>query len=144
MRNVNKKNIIEDISSLRCFNRLSDKTDSYLVDVRTSPEWKFVGIPDLSIIKKQTIFVSFLIYPEMNENKNFEKEILDQGIKKNDHLYFICRSGQRSLNASELLINKGFYNCFNVVDGFEGEPNSHKKRSLINGWKYNNLPWKQQ
>ena len=141
MRNVNKKNIIEDISSLRCFNRLSDKTDSYLVDVRTSPEWEFVGIPDLSIIKKQTIFVSFLIYPEMNENKNFEKEILDQGIKKNDHLYFICRSGQRSLNASELLINSGFYNCFNVVDGFEGESNSHRKRSLINGWKYNNLPW---
>ena len=70
MRNVNKKNIIEDISSLRCFNILSDKTNSYLVDVRTSPEWEFVGIPDLSIIKKQTILVSFLFYPKMNENKN--------------------------------------------------------------------------
>jgi len=144
VRNVNKNYRVLNVSSLQCFEILSNKTDTYLIDVRTQPEWEFAGIPDLSIINKKIIFVSFLIYPHMDKNKDFEKEILNQRIKKNDHLYFICRSGQRSLNASELLINSGFYNCFNVVDGFEGELNSHRKRSLINGWKYNNLPWKQQ
>ena len=143
MRNVNKNHTIQNVSSIECFKILSNVTDSYLVDVRTLPEWKFVGVPNLSIINKETIFVSLLIYPDMDENKNFEKEILDQGIQKNNNLYFICRSGQRSLYAAEFLINSGFSNCFNVHDGFEGDQNQHKKRSLINGWKYNNLPWKQ-
>jgi rhodanese-related sulfurtransferase len=65
------------------------------------------------------------------------------GIKKNNLLYLICRSGQRSYNAAKLLLDNGFTNCFNVIDGFEGELNQQKKRSLIDGWKYNNLPWRQ-
>ena len=143
MRNVSKNNIIKNISSKECFEILSNKADAYLIDVRTLPEWKFVGVPDLSIINKETFFVSWQIYPEMNENKNFKKQILDLGIQTNSNLYFICRSGRRSLYAAKLLINNGFSSCFNIYDGFEGDLNQHKKRSLINGWKYNNLPWKQ-
>ena len=143
MRNVNTNYIVQNISSKECYKILSNKTDSYLIDVRTRPEWEFVGVPDLSIINKEAIFVSFQVYPDMNENKNFEKEILELGISKNSNLYFICRSGRRSLYAAKLLINNGFSSCFNIHDGFEGNLNQHKKRSLINGWKYNNLPWKQ-
>ena len=143
MWNVSKNNIIQNISSKECFEILSNNTDAYLIDVRTQPEWQFVGVPDLSQINKETIFISWLIYPKMNKNKNFERQILNQGIKKKNNLYFICRSGQRSLYASKLLIKNGFSSCFNVYDGFEGDLNKHKKRSLINGWKYNNLPWKQ-
>jgi len=143
IKHKNKNNTIQNISSKECFKILSNKTDSYLIDVRTLPEWKFVGVPDLFPINKETIFVSWQIYPKMNENKNFEKQILDIGIKKNNQLYLICRSGQRSYNAAKLLFDNGFINCFNLSDGFEGDLNQHKKRSLINGWKYNNLPWKQ-
>ena len=143
IKHKNKNNTIQNISSKECFKILSNKTDSYLIDVRTLPEWKFIGVPDLFPINKETIFVSWQIYPQMNENKNFEKQILDLGIQKNNNLYFICRSGQRSLCAAKLLINNGFTCCFNIHDGFEGDLNQHKKRSLINGWKYNNLPWKQ-
>lgn len=143
MWNVSKNNIIQNISSKECFEILSNKVDAYLIDVRTLPEWKFVGVPDLSLINKETFFVSWQIYPEMNENKNFKEQILDLGIQKNSNLYFICRSGQRSLNAAKLLINNGFSSCFNIHDGFEGDLDQHNKRSLINGWKYNNLPWKQ-
>ena len=143
MWNVNKNPMIQNISSKKCFKILSNKTNSYLIDVRTLPEWKFAGVPDLFSINKETIFVSWQIYPEMNENKNFEKKILDRGIKKSSNLYFICRSGQRSLCAAKLLTNNGFSSCFNIYDGFEGDLNQNNKRSLINGWKYNNLPWKQ-
>ena len=143
MRNVNTNHIVQNISSKECYKILSNKTDSYLIDVRTRPEWEFVGVPDLSIINKEAIFVSFQVYPDMNENKNFKKEILDQKIQKDNNLYLICRSGQRSLYAARLLINNGFSNCYNVYDGFEGDLNQYKKRSVINGWKCNNLPWKQ-
>ena len=82
---LNNKNYrIQNISSKKCFEILSKEKVAYLIDVRTHAEWQFVGVPDLSAIKKEVIFVSWQIHPEMNENKNFEKQILDMGIKKNN------------------------------------------------------------
>jgi len=144
MKTRNNKNIIRNISSGECFDRLSKENNAQLIDVRTKPEWFFVGVPDLSSINKTVVFVSWQVYPEMETNKFFENQILESNIKKNDNLYFICRSGQRSYSAAELLFSQGFFNCYNVSDGFEGNNNQSHHRSLISGWKYNNLPWKQQ
>ncbi len=136
--------IINNSSSLDCFRMLSINQNSHLIDVRTKPEWDYVGIPDLSSIKKQVLCISWKIYPEMRVNKNFEKQIIKSNIKKNNNLYFICRSGKRSYDATKFLISKGYTNCFNVYDGFEGKLNQHHKRTSIDGWKFHNLPWKQQ
>ncbi len=136
--------IIKNSSSLDCFRMLSINQNSHLIDVRTKPEWDYVGIPDLSSIKKQVLCISWKIYPEMRVNKNFEKQIIKSNIKKNNNLYFICRSGKRSYDATKFLISKGYTNCFNVYDGFEGKLNQHHKRTSIDGWKFHNLPWKQQ
>ncbi len=138
------KIIIQNSSSLDCFRMLSINQNSHLIDVRTKPEWDYVGIPDLSSIKKQVLCISWKIYPEMRVNKNFEKQIIKSNIKKNNNLYFICRSGKRSYDATKFLISKGYTNCFNVYDGFEGKLNQHHKRTSIDGWKFHNLPWKQQ
>ena len=138
-----KKNIINNISSFECFEKLSKYTNSILIDVRTRPEWIYVGVPDLSSINKTVIFVSWQVYPEMEKNNFFENQIRKSNITINNNLYFICRSGQRSYAAAEYLTSRGFFNCFNVDDGFEGKLDHRCKRSLINGWKFNNLPWKQ-
>lgn len=138
-----RKNI-KKISSLECFEKLSSDPLSHLIDVRTRPEWSYVGVPDLSFIKKKVVFVSWKIYPEMKINKHFENQILKYDIQKNHNIYFICRTGNRSYDATRFLIARGFTNCFNVSDGFEGKLNKHHKRALINGWQFNNLPWKQQ
>ena len=111
--------------------------------MRTKPEWKFIGEPDLSSINKKTIFISWHIYPEMKINSLFENQITESNIKKNDNLFLICRSGSRSSDAAEFLTSHGFTNCFNVKDGFEGEIGPNHQRSTINGWKYCKLPWKQ-
>ena len=87
--------------------------------------------------------ISWQVYPEMETNKFFENQILESNIKKNDNLYFICRSGNRSYNAAEFLTSRGFSNCINVIDGFEGKLNHKHQRALIDGWQFNNLPWKQ-
>jgi rhodanese-related sulfurtransferase len=79
----------------------------------------------------------------MEINVNFESEILESGINKQDAIFLICRSGNRSSDAAELLTSRGFTNCFNVKDGFEGEIGPNHQRSTINGWKYSKLPWKQ-
>ena len=140
---LNKKDNIKNISSRECFEKLSIEVNSQLIDVRTKPEWIYVGVPDLSSINKKVIFVSWQVYPEMGTNKFFENQILESNIKKDNNLYFICRSGNRSNNAAEFLASRGFSNCFNVIDGFEGKLNHECQRALIDGWQFNNLPWKQ-
>ena len=145
MRNVNdiKKNHVHNINSRQCFEKLSKVPDSHLVDVRTKPEWLFVGLPDLQSLKKKTVCISWHVYPNMGINVNFESEILKSGINKQDTIFLICRSGQRSSDAAEYLASRGFINCCNVVDGFEGETGPDHQRSTVNGWKYSKLPWKQ-
>ena len=141
---LNKKDNIKNISSRECFEKLSIEVNSQLIDVRTKPEWIYVGVPDLSSINKKVIFISWKVYPEMGTNKFFENQILESNIKKNDNLYFICRSGQRSHDAAKFLDSRSFSNCFNVIDGFEGNLNHERQRASIDGWQFNNLPWKQQ
>ena len=140
---LNKKDNIKNISSQECFEKLSIEVNSQLIDVRTKPEWIYVGVPDLSSINKKVIFVSWQVYPKMGTNQFFENQILESNIKKDNNLYFICRSGNRSNNAAEFLASRGFSNCFNVIDGFEGKLNHERQRASIDGWQFNKLPWKQ-
>ena len=140
---LNNKDNIKNISSQECFEKLSIEVNSQLIDVRTKPEWVYVGVPDLSSINKNVIFISWQVYPEMEINKFFENQILQSNIKKDSNLYFMCRSGNRSYSAAEFLVSRGFSNCFNIIDGFEGKLNHECQRTLIDGWQFNNLPWKQ-
>ena len=138
-----KDSIVQSIASVECFNKLSEISNSYLIDVRTKPEWEFIGIPSLSSINKKTIFISWHVYPQMKINSFFENEVIESNIKKNDQLFLICRSGGRSFHAAKFLAHSGYHYCYNVSDGFEGDKNKLNKRSTINGWKFNNLPWEQ-
>ena len=141
--NITVDSNVLSITSIECFNKLSQISNAYLIDVRTKPEWEFIGIPDLSSLNKKTIFISWFIYPEMKINFFFQSQIDNSKIKKNDKLFLICRSGSRSFHAAKFLASSGYSFCYNVSDGFEGDKNNLNQRSTINGWKYNNLPWKQ-
>ncbi len=55
----------------------------------------------------------------------------------------ICRSGKRSGDAARVLQAAGFTEVVNVVHGFEGDLNDDFKRSLVNGWRHDGLPWEQ-
>ena len=85
---LNKKDNIKNISSQECFEKLSIEVHSQLIDVRTKPEWIYVGVPDLSSINKKVIFVSWQVYPEMGTNKFFENQILESNIKLLDPIKF--------------------------------------------------------
>ena len=139
-KNIHK---VINLNSYDCFKKISTNLKSYLIDVRTKPEWEFVGVPDLSTINNSTIFISWQEYPEMNINKNFEKNVAQKNINKKDYIFLICRSGRRSLKAAEYLSSLGYKHCFNISDGFEGNKDNTNHRSKIGGWKFNNLPWKQ-
>jgi rhodanese-related sulfurtransferase len=55
----------------------------------------------------------------------------------------ICRSGKRSREAGQVLIDAGFKSVFHVDEGFEGERDEHHHRSSLGGWRFHGLPWEQ-
>lgn len=133
-----------DVSPNEAWAELQSNPDAVLIDVRTRPEWSFVGVPDMSSLGKQAALISWQIYPDMLRNPNFEAEVEALGMKPDAPLYFLCRSGARSRAAAVALTARGFSNCYNVAYGFEGDPDGERHRGRQNGWKASALPWVQQ
>lgn len=150
--NVEKNSVIKECEPLFVYNELINNDLCYLIDVRSQPEWNFVGFPDSKDMKNDIIFCEWAFYPMMDKNPNFENEIFSKlNINNCKDLYFICRSGSRSFHAAksvQVLLNqktdlRGDINCINVKFGFEGDLSKNKRRGNSNGWKFSNLPWMQ-
>jgi rhodanese-related sulfurtransferase len=62
---------------------------------------------------------------------------------KETPLLFICRSGGRSHTAATTLAAAGFTRCYNVLEGFEGNPDAQGQRNHLAGWRQRGLPWRQ-
>ncbi|MFO7579762.1 MAG: rhodanese-like domain-containing protein, partial [Nitrosomonas halophila] len=58
-------------------------------------------------------------------------------------LMFICRSGNRSDHAATIMSQNGFPDCYNILEGFEGDKDESGHRGRKNGWKAAGLPWVQ-
>ena len=80
----------------------------------------------------------------MQPNGGFEDDLKLAGLPANHKLYFICRSGQRSLAAAQAAQAAGFRHAYNVAEGFEGPPDGAGHRGQVAGWKARTLPWRQR
>ena len=103
--------------------------------MRTKPELDFVGhIPG-------AVHIEWAFYPEMTNNPDFTSQLRQQ-LDPEALIMFVCRTGGRSHNAASAATQAGFTNCYNVLEGFEGETDfSTGQRGRINGWKAAGLPW---
>jgi len=133
-----------DLSPEAAWEILRDQPDAVLIDVRTVPEWQFVGAPDLSTIGKDTLFIEWQHYPKMTINEGFAEAVRAQGVKPGQTVISICRSGVRSIASSKALTAAGFTACYNVLEGFEGDKNEASQRGAKGGWRYRGLAWRQQ
>ena len=118
-----------NIKAIDAFDFLSNKDDSHLIDTRSDIEWKSTGIPDLSSINKETNLINWGPVLDQTFFEQYKKFLLNSFNQK-DSLFFICRSGSRSLIAAEFAIKYGFRYCFNVYDGFHNENNQNWKKNL--------------
>lgn len=124
---------------------LAKAPDSVLVDVRTRAEWTFTGVPDLSELGREVMLVEWVSFPGMAPNPRFFEEVVDRaGGDLPDRLFFICRSGARSLSAGMAAQAEGFPHAYNVADGFEGPVDAEGHRGKVAGWKADGLPWRQR
>ena len=126
---------------------LANDPRSELIDVRTEPEWQFVGVPDLAPLGRTPIFKQWQVYPSMEVAPDFVAslaEVLRQrGADAATPLVFICRSGVRSRRAAMAMTSAGWSHCYNVADGFEGVLDDNRHRGKLNGWQARAFPWKQ-
>lgn len=156
------------ILSIEAYDMLNTVPATYLIDVRTRAEYQFVGHSLKAYLFPYMFFTNDFAkkddrsgYQLSSKNKSFVGEI-SKVFQKTDNLLIISRDGTRSALAAKELLDSGFKNVFDVVDGFEGatfptfeDMNRHKfyrqlaRRNKIHGfehrrhygWQWWGLPW---
>ena len=81
-------------------------------------------------------------WPGGRPNADFVKQLEDK-VDKSAPVLFICRSGGRSHNAAMMAQQAGYAECYNVLEGFEGDKDASGHRSTKGGWRFAGLPWTQ-
>lgn len=134
-----------DITPLQAWQLLSDNPQAVLVDVRTVAEWHFVGVPDLSSLGRDVVYIEWDTL-DGTRNPNFVSALQD-AIPPADGqderpVVFLCRSGNRSIGAAQAATRAGITPAYNVLDGFEGHLDAEGHRGVV-GWRAIGLPWRQ-
>ncbi|MBN9124879.1 MAG: rhodanese [Nitrosospira sp. 56-18] len=115
---------------------LQEAPGARLVDVRSRAELDWVGrIPGAVEIEWQS-------YPGMRSNSSFLSYLSSQ-VDQESMVMFLCRSGGRSHQAAATATESGYANCYNVLEGFEGDKDASGHRGTKGGWKAAGLPWVQ-
>ena len=138
-------NTLKTISPDVAYKLCQDDVRTLLIDIRSSMEFLFVGHP------VGAVHVPWIDEPDWVINKHFAtdvRKLILGGASDNDsesgvHILLICRSGKRSKDAGNVLIEAGLSNVYNIEQGFEGELDSNHHRSTTDGWRFAGLPWEQ-
>jgi len=106
-----------------------------LVDVRTDAERAWVGfVPDAQPL-------AWKQWPGMAMNPDFDAGIQALGADGRK-LVLLCRSGVRSVAAAQRATELGLQ-AYNILEGFEGDPDAAAQRGKLGGWRFHGLPWRQ-
>ncbi len=133
-----------DLKPTDAWKLLAEDKKAQLVDVRTRPEWMFVGLPELSTLGNRTLLQSWQTFPAMDVDANFAAAIAQQIPDRDAPILFLCRSGARSRAAASAMTEQGYRKCYNVAEGFEGNLDTERQRGRVGGWKAAGLPWTQE
>ena len=109
--------------------------DAVLVDVRTDAEREWVGFVPGSIA------LAWKLWPGMAVNPLFEKGI-KSAVPGGKKALMLCRSGVRSIAAAQCASGLGIA-AYNILEGFEGDPDVEGHRGNQGGWRFRGLPWRQ-
>ena len=132
-----------DVTPEQAWKILQESPDAILVDCRTQPEWAFVGVPDLASLGKKAALIPWQVFPTMQLNPEFSKQVRAAGASEGAPVLFLCRSGARSRAAAIAVSSQGFTRAYNIRGGFEGAHDERRHRGTREGWKVAGLPWAQ-
>jgi rhodanese-related sulfurtransferase len=121
---------------VEAFEILRSAPGAILVDIRSRAELDWVGrIAD-------GVHIEWATYPGMKPNPHFLTQ-LEQQVDKEALVIFLCRSGARSHHAAAAATHAGYSDCYNMLEGFEGDADANKHRNTTGGWRAAGLPWEQ-
>lgn len=116
--------------------RLVELGEAVLVDVRTRPEWEYVGhVPGAPLVEWRA-------YGAPAPNPEFVHS-LERVAPRDATVLFLCRSGVRSIAAAQAAAQAGWSRACNVLEGFEGDLDETGRRGSRGGWRQAGLPWRQ-
>lgn len=126
------------VTPAEAFALLQANPNVKLIDVRTQAERDWVG--KVSVPDGQHFAVQWSLYPGGARNEDFLSQ-LAACAKQDDVLLFLCRSGVRSRHAALAATEHGYTQCFDILEGFEGDRDAAGHRKSIGGWCRAGLPW---
>lgn len=108
--------------------------EAVMVDVRTDAEREWVGfVPG-------AVPVAWKQWPGMALNPAFDQQVREAA--GGQKLVLLCRSGVRSVAAAKRATELGL-EAYNILEGFEGDPDADAHRGRKGGWRFRELPWRQ-
>ena len=134
-----------DITVQQAWDLLRDNPDAILVDVRTEAEWRFVGVPETSVIDRPTALIEWVDGAGQRNGAfvdQLKQTLAGRAADSDAPVIFLCRSGQRSIGAATASTAAGFAPSYNVLAGFEGPLDADGHRGGA-GWRAEGLPWRQ-
>jgi sulfur dioxygenase len=109
--------------------------DAVLVDVRTDAEREWVGfVPG-------AVPLEWKHWPGMAVNAGFD-DAIKAAVPPGKKALMMCRSGVRSIAAARRATELGI-EAYNILEGFEGDPDENAQRGRKGGWRMRGLPWRQ-
>ncbi|MEK9951335.1 MAG: rhodanese-like domain-containing protein [Curvibacter sp.] len=109
--------------------------EGVLIDVRTDAEREWVGfVPG-------AVGLAWKQWPGMQPNPGFDAG-LRAAVPPGRKALMLCRSGVRSIAAARRATELGL-EAYNILEGFEGDPDEHAQRGRKGGWRFHGLPWRQ-
>lgn len=106
-----------------------------LIDVRTDAEREWVGfVPG-------AVALAWKQWPGMAMNPAFDQD-LQAAVPAGRKALMLCRSGVRSVAAARRAAELGM-EAYNILEGFEGDPDEQGHRGRRGGWRFRGLPWRQ-
>lgn len=109
--------------------------EAVLLDVRTDAEREWVGfVPG-------AVPLAWKQWPGMAMNSEFDAGIA-AAVPQGKKALLLCRSGIRSIAAAKRATELGI-EAYNILEGFEGDPDDKGQRGNRGGWRQRGLPWQQ-
>lgn len=109
--------------------------EAVLVDVRSDAERAWVGfVPEAKPL-------AWKQWPVVDVNPAFDASIQAIGAE-GKKIVLLCRSGVRSVAAAQRAAQLGL-EAYNILEGFEGDPDANAHRGMLGGWRKRGLPWRQ-
>ncbi|MEB0110464.1 rhodanese-like domain-containing protein [Variovorax sp. RTB1] len=106
-----------------------------LIDVRSDAEREWVGyVPG-------AVPLAWKQWPGMAMNEGFDSA-MRAAVPQGKKAVLLCRSGVRSIPAAKRAMQLGI-EAYNILEGFEGNPDAEGHRGRTGGWRFHGLPWKQ-